>query len=65
MTGQPMRNSDVLLLAGDPGGASALLPVIKAWHGSKMILAYRQAADLFQREGLVFERLDDSSRFDR
>ena len=60
MTGQPMRKSDVLLLAGDPGGASALLPVIKGWHGRKMILAYRQAVDLFQREGLVFERLNDA-----
>ncbi len=56
----PTQSDNVLFLAGDPGGASALLPVIKAWHRTKNVLAYRHAADLFAGAGVEFERLDDT-----
>lgn len=59
------QRSHGLFLAGDPGGASALLPVIKAWHQKKTILAYRQAVDLFQRADLVVERLDETNALSR
>lgn len=59
-TDEPIVNSSVLFLAGDPGGASALLPVVTAWNGNKTLFAYRHAVQLFEAASVVFERLDET-----
>lgn len=50
---------EILFVAGDPGGAAALLPVITAWQGSKAVLAYRQAVKIFAQAGLDVIALDE------
>ena len=49
----------VLFVAGDPGGAAALAPVIKGWQGRKTVLAYRQAVMSLRREGIELLELDE------
>jgi hypothetical protein len=53
-----------LFLAGDPGGAAALLPVIQEWKGKKTVFAYRHAADLFRSGGEDVRPLDERSAGD-
>ena len=51
----------VLFVAGDPGGAAALLPVINAWPGPKIVLVYRQAAKSYRDAGLEIHALNDET----
>ena len=54
----------VIFVSGDPGGTAALVPVIKRWHGPKVVLAYRQAVELLNREGIEAIALgDDAASF--
>lgn len=48
----------VLFIAGDPGGAAALLPVIVAWPGERQVVAYKQAVNFFRKAGLDVVALD-------
>jgi hypothetical protein len=50
----------VLFIAGDPGGASSLLPVIAAWQGPKAVLAYRQALKIFTDAGIECLSLNET-----
>lgn len=52
-------NRLVLFIAGDPGGAAALLPVIQNWEGHKVVFGYRQAANIFSGSGLQTHALDN------
>jgi hypothetical protein len=60
---RPIEQSQghALFLAGDPGGAAALLPVIREWRGEKTVLAYRQAVDIFRRAGETVRALDEEA----
>ncbi len=54
-----MSNNHILFMAGDPGGAAAILPVIREWRGAKTVLAYRHAATRFSSEGITLSKLDE------
>ena len=53
--------SRVLFVAGDPGGAAALLPVITTWTGPKTVLVYRQAAKIYRDAGLEIQELGEGA----
>jgi hypothetical protein len=51
----------VVFIAGDPGGANVLLPIIQAWRGPSTALGYRQAVKIFRDAGIETTALDDSN----
>lgn len=60
----PARNSpQVVVICGDPGGANAIVPVIKQLHSEKkgdvMVFAYFQAIDIMSKNNISFFALDE------
>ncbi|MDR3400895.1 MAG: hypothetical protein P4L99_00225 [Chthoniobacter sp.] len=53
------RRGHGLFLAGDPGGAAALLPVIQQWPKPTKVFAYRHALQMFRDAGLTVKSLDE------
>lgn len=61
-----MENFQMVAVAQDPGGAEALVPVVKAFLGkgsSVSLLATRHALDIFSRERLAAASCDDKGLF--
>ena len=59
-----MRNLPrILIICGDPGGANAVVPVIKQLHSEKkgtiLVFAYRQAIDIMKKNDISFSSLDE------
>lgn len=55
--------ANVVAIAGDPGGAAAIAPVIAALRetGSRVhALAYRQAGQVWQRRAVVYQQADEA-----
>ncbi len=61
--GQP----SILTIAGDPGGAAAIAPVIHELlamgKANLRVLGYRQAPEIFSRRGIECETLPDSTTY--
>jgi hypothetical protein len=55
--------SPIVVICGDPGGANALVPVIKHLHSEKkrdvIVFAYVQAIDIMNKNNILFSALDD------
>ena len=59
-----MENSPkIVVICGDPGGANAIVPVIRQLHSEKkepiLVFAYRQAIDIMLKNNILFSALDE------
>lgn len=54
-----METPRVVFVAGDPGGAAALLPVIQGWPGHKIVFSYRHSGKIFRDGGLETNALEE------
>ncbi len=60
----PTKNkTNIVVICGDPGGANAIIPVIKQLHSEKkrdvLVFAYRQAIDIMSKSNISFSAVDE------
>jgi len=57
------RSTRIIVVCGDPGGANALVPVIKQLHSEKkwdvLVFAYLHARDIMENNSILFSMVDD------